>query len=275
MNPQLTQEAEARQMNPVLRLLNGAVIAVEFLTPVRFRRVETYDDRTFAEALGWYPFAGLLIGLALALLDRGLEEILPPSAAAALLVAFLALASGGLHLDGVADTADGLAVQGDRAARLGVMSEGNTGPAGVMALALVLLAQWAAISSLQPEARTAALILAPVLARWTVVPVGLLFRPARPRGLGHAIHAGLWPVAAPLATAIALAVALGTFGIAGLVLLALAAGAALLVGAAASRMLRGVTGDVFGAGIEVSQVVTWFAVIAAVQRGWADALLFG
>ncbi|MEX2372784.1 MAG: adenosylcobinamide-GDP ribazoletransferase, partial [Dehalococcoidia bacterium] len=152
-------------------------------------------------------------------------------------------------------------------------SEGNTGPAGVMALVLVLLAQWAALSSIPEDARFAALVLAPVLARWTVVPVGLLFRPARPRGLGHAIHAGMWPVAAPLATAIALGAALATFGVAGVVLVALAAAGAVLIAGAASRMLAGVTGDVFGAGIEVAQVVTWFAIIAAVQRGWAEALI--
>jgi adenosylcobinamide-GDP ribazoletransferase len=168
-----------------------------------------------------------------------------------------------------------MAVQGDRARRLGVMSEGNTGPAGVMALVLVLLVQWAAISSLPSDARFAALVMAPVLARWTVVPVGLLFQPARPRGLGHAINEGLWPVAAPLATLIAGAVAVATFGLAGIVLLALAAASAVLIAGAASRLLRGVTGDVFGAGIEVAQIVTWLALLASLQHGWAEPILFG
>ncbi|MDP2328486.1 MAG: adenosylcobinamide-GDP ribazoletransferase [Dehalococcoidia bacterium] len=257
-----------------MRTLAAIPIALEFLTPLRLRRVQTYDDRTFAQALGWYPLIGLLIGGVLALLDRGLTELLPPAPAAALLVAVLALVSGGLHLDGVADTADGMAVQGDRAERLGVMSEGNTGPAGVMALVLVLLAEWAAISSLPPDARAAALIVAPVLARWTVVPVGALFHPARPRGLGHSIHAGLWPTAAPIATLTALAVAGTTFGVAGLVLVLIAGVAAVLIAGAASRLIHGVTGDVFGAGIEVAQVVVWFAVIASVERGWATAALF-
>ncbi|MEX2445903.1 MAG: adenosylcobinamide-GDP ribazoletransferase [Dehalococcoidia bacterium] len=259
----------------VTRVLGGALIAVEFLTPLRLRKVQTYDDQTFAEALGWYPIAGLLIGAILVLLDQGVRELLPAGPAAALLVAALALLSGGLHLDGVADTADGMAVQGDRAERLGVMSEGNTGPAGVMALVLVLLAQWSALAALPEEARVAALLIAPVVARWTVVPVGLLFRPARPRGLGHAIHAGLWPIAAPLATVIALVVAVGTFGVAGIVLVALGALAAVLLAAAAARMLEGVTGDVFGAGIEIAQVVVWFAVIASVNRGWAEPLFGG
>ncbi len=257
----------------VFRVLGGSLIAIEFLTPLRVRKVQTYDDRTFAEALGWYPLAGLLIGAILALLDRGLSELLPAGPTAALLVAALALLSGGLHLDGVADTADGMAVQGDRARRLTVMGEGTTGPAGVMALVLILLAQWSTLASIPEDARIAALLLTPVVARWSVVPVGLIFRPARPAGLGHAIHRGQWPLAAPLATAITVAVALATFGLPGLALLAFGGVSAVMLAAAAARLLEGVTGDVYGAAIEVAQVAVWFGVIAAVGRGWAEPLL--
>ncbi|RLT43782.1 MAG: adenosylcobinamide-GDP ribazoletransferase [Chloroflexi bacterium] len=256
-----------------MRIFGGALIALEFLTPLRLRRVQTYDDRTFAEALGWYPLIGLLIGLGLWGLDRGLSELLPPVPTAVLLVAFLALASGGLHLDGVADTADGMAVQGDRAERLGVMSEGNTGPAGVMALLLVLMAEWAAIVSLEGDLRGAALILAPALGRWTVVPVGLLFKPARPRGLGHAIQTAMLPIAAPLATMIGAGAAIALFGLAGVVLILAATVSALLIAALAARMLDGVTGDVFGAAIEVSQVVVWLSLAAAGMHGWAEPLI--
>ena len=262
-------------MNALARTLGGALIAFEFLTPLRLRRVQTYDDRLFAEALGWYPLAGLLIGAMLVLADRGLSLLLPPGPTAVLLVALLALASGGLHLDGVADTADGMAVQGDRAARLGVMSEGNTGPAGVMALVLVLLAEWAALSSLPEPVRTSALLLAPVLARWTVVPVGLMFRSARPRGLGNAMQQGLWPIAAPLATVIGGGVAIALFGLLpGLALVLIAGIAAIILAGAAARLLDGVTGDVFGAAIEVSQVVVWMSLIAAANKGWISPLLF-
>ncbi|MGE3856424.1 MAG: adenosylcobinamide-GDP ribazoletransferase [Dehalococcoidia bacterium] len=261
-------------MSTLGRYLNGAVVACEFLTPLRLRRVQTYEDRVFAEALGWYPLAGLLIGGMLVLADRGLSQLLPPGPTAVLLVALLALASGGLHLDGVADTADGMAMQGDRAARLGVMSEGNTGPAGVMALVLVLLAEWAALSSLPEPVRASALLIAPVLARWTVVPVGVIFPPARPRGLGHAMQQGLWPAAAPLATLIGAAAAVALFGLPGLVLVLIAGVAAVILAGSAARMLEGVTGDVFGAGIEVAQVVVWMSLVAATNKGWIAPLLF-
>ncbi|MSQ30223.1 MAG: adenosylcobinamide-GDP ribazoletransferase [Dehalococcoidia bacterium] len=265
-----TPQSSRRRSVPIL---GGALIALEFLTPLRLRRVQTYEDRTFAEALGWYPFIGLLIGLCLCALDRGLSELLPPVPTAVLLVAFLALASGGLHLDGIADTADGMAVQGDRARRLGVMSEGNTGPAGVMALLFILMAEWAAIVSLDGTIRGPALIIAPALGRWAVVPVGLIFKPARPRGLGHAMQTAMLPIAAPLATVIGAGAAIVLFGVAGIILIIAATVAALLIAALAARMLDGVTGDVFGAAIEVAQVVVWLSLVAAGMHGWTEPLV--
>ncbi len=250
--------------------LSGVLIALEFLTPLRLRRVRQWEDRAFGAALGWFPAIGLLLGIALLLLDRALEQLLPVGPASALLVAALALLSGGLHLDGVADTADGMAVQSDRATRLGVMSEGNIGPAGVMSLALVLLVQWAAIASLAPPLRSAALVLAPALARWAVTPVALAFPPARPKGVGHALQQGLWPSAVPLSTLLAVAAALALFGLPGLVLVLVAGVAALVVGGAAARLLQGVTGDVFGACVEVAQVAVLLACVAALEHGWLE-----
>ncbi len=246
------------------------LIALEFLTPLRLRRVRQWDDRTFGAAMAWYPLVGLLIGVALLLMDRGLEWLLPPAPAAALEVAALALLSGGLHLDGVADTADGMALQGDRAERLGVMSEGRTGPAGVMALVIVLLVLWAALASLEAPVRSAGLVLAPALARWTVAPVVLIFRPARPRGLGHALHTAAWPLAAPLSTVIGGGAALALFGPPGLVLMAVASVAATTIAWAASRMLDGVTGDTYGAAIEIAQAAVLLAIVAAGARDWLE-----
>lgn len=257
----------------VVRQLAGLAIALEFLTPLRLRRVQQHDTRTFAQALGWYPAIGLLIGGLLLALDSGLSELLPPAPVAALLVAALALLSGGLHLDGVADTADGMAVQGDRSRRLNVMRAGDIGPAGVMALALLLLIQWSALVSLEAPFRSGALLLAPALARWTVVPVALVFKPARPDGLGQTIRRGLWPITAPFATIIALAASIALFGAAGLLIVFAAAAAALILAGAAARLFGGVTGDVFGAAIEVSQAVAWLALLVAQQRDWLDPTL--
>ena len=254
----------------VRSLWTTAPIALEFLTPLRLRRVRQWDDETFGRSLGWYPAVGLLIGLALLALDLALEELLPPGPRSAVLLAALALLSGGLHLDGVADTADGMALQGERGDRLSVMSEGSVGPAGVMALVIVLLVQWAALAALADPLRSAGLVLAPALARWTVAPVGALFRPARPRGMGHALQQGVWPLAAPLSALIAFGACLALLGPAGLVLPLVAAAGALVLSAAAARMLDGVTGDTFGAAIEVAQATTLLALVAAASQGWLE-----
>lgn len=260
-------------MNALVRQLAGLPIALEFLTPLRLRRVRQHETRTFAQALGWYPAIGLLIGGLLLGLDRALSELLPAAPVAALLVVALALLSGGLHLDGVADTADALAVQGNHSRRLEVMRTGDTGPAGVMALVLVLLVQWSALVALHDPFRSGALLLAPALARWTVVPVASVFKPARSDGLGQTLRTGLWPIAAPLATAIALAASVVLFGDPGILLLLVAGVAALTVAGAAARLLRGVSGDVFGAAIEVAQAVSWLAILAAQQRDWLEPTL--
>jgi adenosylcobinamide-GDP ribazoletransferase len=249
---------------------SAPLIAIEFLTPLRLRRVERWDDRTFGASLGWFPAVGLLLGVVLLLLDRGLERILPAGPADALLIVALALLTGGLHLDGVADTADGMAVQGDRATRLGVMSAGNIGPAGVMALLLVLLVQWSALVSLEAPLRSAGIVLAPALARWSVTPVAALFPSARPRGIGHALQQGIWPSAVPVAIVIAFGASVALFGLPGLVLPLIAAAAALIMASAVARMLAGVTGDTFGACIEISQAAVLLSFVVAGERGWLD-----
>jgi adenosylcobinamide-GDP ribazoletransferase len=250
-------------------LWSSPLVALEFLTTLRLRRVRRWDDRTFGAALAWYPAVGLLIGFALLVGDLILEELLPVGPRSALLLAGLALLSGGLHLDGVADTADGMALQGDRAERLGVMSEGNTGPAGVMTLVLVLLIEWTGLVSLGDPVRSAGIVLAPALGRWAVVPVVLLFKPARPRGLGHALHEGARP-AAPIATAIAVGGALLLCGIGGLVLVVVAAVFGIAVAWSASRMLDGVTGDTYGAVIEVAFAAVLLSTVAAGFNGWLE-----
>jgi adenosylcobinamide-GDP ribazoletransferase len=149
------------------------------------------------------------------------------------------------------------------------MSEGNTGPAGVMTLVLVLLIEWTGLASLSDPVRSAGLVLAPALARWAVVPVVLIFKPARPRGLGHALHEGARP-AAPIATVFAVGAALLLCGVGGLVLVLVAAAAGIGVAWSASRMLGGVTGDTYGAVIEVAFAAVLLSIVAAGVHGWLE-----
>ena len=124
----------------------------------------------------------------------------PPLLTAALAVAVLAFGSGFLHLDGLADTADGLAVQGDRGRRLEVMRRGDVGPVGVVALVLVLLVQVSALAGLLAArcgSAAATLCLAVVASRATlVVACARGVPPARADGLGSGVAGSVPPALA-------------------------------------------------------------------------------
>ena len=181
----------------------------------------------------------------------------PPMLTSALVVAVLALGSGALHLDGLADTADGLAVQGDRGRRLEVMRRGDVGPAGVATLVLVLLVQVAALASVvasRDAGSEAATLCLAVVASRAVLALGCArgVRAARTDGLGSAV-AGSVPALLVVFVLGAVAAAAGLVDQwRGVVGVAAAVSVAAVVLVTARHRLGGVTGDVLGACVEVA-----------------------
>ena len=168
----------------------------------------------------------------------------------------LALGSGGLHLDGLADTADGLAVPGDRARRLQVMRAGDVGPAGAATLILVLLVQVSALSDVIARGGVEAAVtagLAVVVSRASVTLACTSGIPgARGDGLGSAVAGSVPRPVALLVLAGIVASAWLVNGIPGLVgILVAGAGVGVLLLRAWQR-LGGVTGDVLGACVELA-----------------------
>jgi adenosylcobinamide-GDP ribazoletransferase len=169
------------------------------------------------------------------------------------------LLTGGVHLDGLADCLDGLTGR-DAEQRLAIMRDSRIGAFGTIGLILFLMLEIVALAELLPPTRGSALFAAPVIARATPAVLAALFRPARADGQGAAFHAGVRPSAVALGLVAALAAAvfaLGGFGVA-----AVAAGllAAVAVAAVIAPRLDGITGDVLGAAVEVSEVAVLLAV---------------
>lgn len=212
----------------------------------------------------------LLVPVAAAVaLGRALD--LSPLVIAVLAVALLALGSRGLHLDGLADTSDGLAASYDRERALQIMRTGDVGPAGAATLLLTLALQIACATSLLANNAGMA------LAGFAVVAsrLGLTFAslrgvpPARPEGLG-ATMAGTVPRAAAVAAAVVitgagalvLELAGASWWAAPLVLLGVAASTAVVV-ARCTRRLGGITGDVLGAVVEIGVAATLLVAAAS------------
>lgn len=245
------------------------VLAVRFLTILPIPGREAQGASALGRAAWWFPFVGLALGGALVLVDRALAALVPPLVAAAILLACWKILSGALHLDGLADCFDGLGVR-DRARRLAVMRDSAVGVFGAAALVGALLIAFSALAALPDPSRTPLLLLAPAIGRATPLLAGALARPATPgQGLGAPFLAALPPAAAPVWLVSELIIAwalLGAIGIAiAVVATAVGVGAAL----ALARRLGGLTGDVLGAGVELSELATLVAGVACVHRGLA------
>ena len=224
-------------------------------------------------AMAWAPAVGLLLGViasaVLFLADHPLGA--GPLTASGLAVGSLALLTRGLHLDGLADLADGLASGKPAPAALDIMRRSDIGPLGVVTLVLTLLLQVAALSQAEsaghgrgPAALIAAVVTGRLALTWACrrgVPA------ARPDGLGALVAGSVRPVIPAAATAATLAAAAAAVAISATVTggelgwtlpLAVAAGlaAAFAVQRHAVRRLGGITGDVLGALVEIATTVT-------------------
>jgi adenosylcobinamide-GDP ribazoletransferase len=209
-----------------------------------------------AAAMYWAPAVGLLIGAACAgvlLLADHIAHTGP------LLAAVLAVGSGvaltrALHLDGLADLADGLGSARPASQALDIMRRSDIGPFGVVTLVVVLLIQVSALMRAQELDRgPAAIIAAGVTARLAITLACRRGVPAaRPGGLGALVAGSVHPAAAAALVAVALAGAAAAGGW----LLAVAVAVGLAVSAAttalAVRRLDGITGDVLGAVAELA-----------------------
>ena len=255
---------------------DGLRLALTTFTVARVRGPRQVDRRTAGTAMSLAPLIGLLLGVLAAAVLLAARELTPYGTvqllACVLTIAALALLTRGLHLDGLADTVDGLASYRPPEQARAVMRSPEVGPLGVVALIVVLLVQvWALVSNSSVGRGTASVLIAVVAGRIAVVAACTPATPASSAtGLGDTV-AGTVPRLVPLVWAGLLmaagaayeafdeqAASLGARGV-DMVRPVLAVAAGLLV----ARLLRrhcvrrlgGVSGDVLGALVEVTTAV--------------------
>jgi adenosylcobinamide-GDP ribazoletransferase len=237
-------------MNP----LEDALVAFRYLTILPLPRRRAPGD--LGRAAGWFPVVGLALGACVALASLAADRLVPPGVGAMLLVALWAGLTGGLHLDGLADSSDGLGGGWSRERALSIMRDARSGPFGVTAIVLVLGLKAAAVATLPEGLAWRALLLAPVLGRAGPLLLVRLCPPARTEGAGHALAAGArWPTLASggLVAAVVSVAMLGAWSAPFLAVTALLAwGWAVYI----QRRIGGFTGDTIGALVEVTEAVT-------------------
>ncbi len=235
------------------------MVALHFLTRFPYPRSLRPGPIDLGRSTAWFPAVGVALGAGLAALHAGLSAWLSPIAVAPLLLAALALATNAFHLDGVADTADGLGGGWTRQDALRIMRDSRVGAFGAIAVGLVLLVQAGALAALPPERAAGALVAGLALGRLASVALVHALPYARPEGgLGAPYTMYTRRVDLVPAVAVALVAALVGLGPARGAAAVLAAGlVAVAVGRLGRRRLGGITGDLLGCTTECATAAAW------------------
>ncbi|MHB0975838.1 MAG: adenosylcobinamide-GDP ribazoletransferase [Candidatus Aquicultorales bacterium] len=239
--------------------MKSLFLAISFLTaiPVTVRDPDVHVGRSAA----FFPLVGLLIGGVLAVLDYVAGLAFPGPARSAFLVAALALLTNGLHLDGLADTADGLSSR-DPSRALEIMKDSRIGAFGVAAVTIDLILKYALIISL-PAERSLALLVFPVVSRWAMaLSVSWVVSPRGDGGLAGWYSTRASAAAAVVSSGLTISIVGVLIGLKALPVLMLGFVAAAVFMSYMRARIGGMTGDSHGALNELIELVALAVMVA-------------
>jgi len=229
--------------------------AIQFLTILPVPAALTGNGRALERSVHFFPVVGLLIGMAAAGFDLAISRLLPPLPASACTVILLVVLSGGLHMDGLADTADGFFSARPREKMLEIMRDSRTGVMGVIAVLAVLILKITLLTAVLPEWRWRFILLMPLAGRSAIVTLMTALPYVRQEGglatlfnknrswlsvlwtWGLMMMAGWWSAREI-----------------GLAILIFSVVTAILFALYSSRKIGGFTGDTLGAGCELTEI---------------------
>jgi adenosylcobinamide-GDP ribazoletransferase len=254
-------------------MVKNFINAVQFLTLVTVNRKEGVEEGSLARSMVYFPVIGFLIGFLLVNVDKAMLLIaLPQTISNVLLVALSVLITRALHIDGLADTLDGLMGGRDHPSRLSIMKDSRLGTAGAVGIFFVLFIKYASLNNLFDSEKVAALLTAPMLARWSQTLMAFKANYGRQDGMGKAFVGHLRTSSMVAASALALGLSAfvvveqDTHSVIGLdtrsviLIISLVCGVMLLTFAGRwylVRKLGGVTGDAIGAVSELNEVLVF------------------
>jgi len=229
-------------------------IALQFLSSLPIRLPGMPEPGELGRSLLFYPLVGLLFGVILWTVNWLLQGT-PALLHAALLLSVWVLLSGGLHLDGLADSADAwLGGFGDRERTLTIMKDPRSGPIAVVTLVLVLLLKFTALLALIGQPDSLALIIVPLIGRSALLGLFLTTPYVRAGGLGQALADHLPRSAGRQVLAVSALACVLIAGLSGVLAVVLAVVGFFWLRQVMLRRLGGTTGDTAGAMLELLEV---------------------
>jgi adenosylcobinamide-GDP ribazoletransferase len=248
------------------RSLQAFQAAITFLTVIPVRGEVTIDPAVVGRSGRYFPAIGLVIGFILVLENKVLTLYLPRMAIDLILITTLVAFTGALHLDGLADTFDGLVASRNREEVLLIMQDSQIGSFGSAALFSVLLLKFGFLYLLPASLKAVSLLVFPVISRWILLVEAKIFPYAKKENSFTAIFIkNLGWKDLIFASLFSLIVVVVSMSFLGLFLMLVTLVFALLFGLYLSYRIKGITGDTLGALLELSEVLILFTLLI----GWA------
>lgn len=235
------------------RIVTQIRLAVSFLTIIPVT-IESANESDVAASMAWFPLVGLAIGIAFALEDYALSLLLGHAVRSAVVVLSMAVLSGAVHLDGLADTADALGAGSDRIRALEILRDSRIGTFGAIALFFALGLKVLSLAGLYGKPRLAALIVAPTLGRWALVAVSYKIDYLRTAGAGSSMLGRGSDRNLAIASIISILGMMPFFSRKVIITYAMAVIATIAMRSFYLRWLGGITGDLIGACGEIVEV---------------------
>lgn len=243
-----------------MRWLRNCFAAFRFLTILPFPGSFGNAGDDLRGSLPWFSLVGFVLGGFTAAGAWLAWQILPVPVAAVALTFFLLSFSGAMHLDGLADTADGFFSARGRQEMLAIMRDSRIGVMGVAALVLVLLLKTACLSTLSQDAVVRAGLLIPLAGRSSLILMVTLLPYVRPEGgLATTLYAGRSSWALFVALAVLIATGYAALSLPGIAAVAAAMLLVLFFAWYCRRKIGGATGDTLGASCELAETMVLLA----------------
>jgi len=244
-------------------MFHNFITALQFLTIFTVKKDHEVREDELARSMVFFPFIGFLIGIILVYSDRLLLRLFPDTIANIFILLISVVITRALHVDGLADSVDGIMGGRDPQSRLAIMRDSRIGTAGVLAILFVMLIRYVCLNNLFEDYKAAALLTAPAFSRWSQMLMMFKANYGRPSGMGKAFVGHVRSSGIVAASII-------TVGLSGFVIYQydvrtaiLAVALPLVVGLCTVlwrwfvvRKTGGVTGDSVGAASELNEALT-------------------
>ena len=235
--------------------MNSFLIALQFITIIPVKKQLKYSEKDIAHSMMYYPLIGTILGLVLVLINLIGTQFLPNLVRDSLLLIFFVLLTGGIHLDGLVDSFDGLYGGKNKKEILSIMRDSSVGVYGVLAVVLLLVFKFTLLRELSLPRRNLILIIVPTISRWAMVMAVYLFPYARKEGYGKAYKLYLKKKHVLVAMLWTLLLTLILFFWKGALILGVSFLTIWFIGNFITKKIDGLTGDNYGSINEIMEVV--------------------